>query len=121
MSDQFLSPLSQTTLFRQRISMLEWDVINYDNNPDRSVPHQGCTHCESKKHDDRGCWKRLICQKCGRKGHPLYKPFYACAACGNVHESGKHSTEEFYNLIRKWYLPTKHAGMLSPEAEEMLN
>ena len=31
------------------------DDINYDNDPDRSVPHQGCTHCGSKKNDDRGC------------------------------------------------------------------
>ena len=26
-----------------------------------------------------------------------------------------------YNLIRKWYVPTKHASMLSKEAEKMLN
>ena len=53
------------------------DDINYENNPDRSVPHQGCTHCGSKKNDDRGCWKRLTCQKCGRKEHPSDKCFYA--------------------------------------------
>ena len=31
------------------------DDMNYDNNPDGSVPHQGYTHCGSKKHDDGGC------------------------------------------------------------------
>ena len=65
------------------------DDINYDNNLDCSVPHQGCTHCELKKHDDRGCWKRLTCQKCVRKGHLDFKYFCACAACRNVHECGK--------------------------------
>ena len=39
------------------------DDINYDNNPYRSVPHQGYNHSGSKKHDDRGCWKKLTCQK----------------------------------------------------------
>jgi hypothetical protein len=29
--------------------------------------------------------------------------------------------EEFYNMIRQWYNPTKHAGMLPPNAEKMLN
>ncbi|POM59880.1 hypothetical protein PHPALM_31327 [Phytophthora palmivora] len=29
--------------------------------------------------------------------------------------------EEFYNLIRQWYNPTKHAGMLPETAEKMLN
>ena len=29
--------------------------------------------------------------------------------------------EDFYNMICKWYVPTKHAGMLPPKAEEMLN
>ena len=31
------------------------DDMNYDNSPDGSVPHQGYTHCGSKKHDDGGC------------------------------------------------------------------
>ena len=70
------------------------DDINYDNNPDCSVPHQGCTHCGSKKHNDRGCGKRLTCHKCGRKGHPSKKFFNACAACGNVHESAKCPKED---------------------------
>ena len=29
--------------------------------------------------------------------------------------------EKVYNLIRKWYVPTKHAGLLPSKAEEMLN
>jgi hypothetical protein len=92
-----------------------------DEDPEHAMPKKACSHCGSKKHDDRGCWKRLTCQKCGRKGHPSDRCYYACVACGEVHESGKCPMEEFYNLIRKWYVPTKHAGMLPPEAEEMLN
>ncbi|CAH0484613.1 unnamed protein product [Peronospora farinosa] len=97
------------------------DHLNQDRGPDRVVNQKACTHCGSKKHDDRGCWKRLTCQKCGRKGHPSDKCFFTCAACGDVHESGKCRMEEFYNMIRKWYVPTKHAGMLPPKAEEMLS
>uniref|UniRef100_A0AAV1V9C0 Retrotransposon gag domain-containing protein n=1 Tax=Peronospora matthiolae TaxID=2874970 RepID=A0AAV1V9C0_9STRA len=37
---------------------------------DRNMPLKPCTHCGSTKHGDLGCWKRLTCQKCGRKGHP---------------------------------------------------
>ena len=29
-----------------------------------------CTHCGSKKHGDLNCWKRLVCERCGKKGHP---------------------------------------------------
>jgi hypothetical protein len=29
--------------------------------------------------------------------------------------------EHFYNMLRKWYVPTKHAVMLPPEEEKMLN
>uniref|UniRef100_A0AAV1VNF3 CCHC-type domain-containing protein n=1 Tax=Peronospora matthiolae TaxID=2874970 RepID=A0AAV1VNF3_9STRA len=88
---------------------------------DQSGRSKECTHCGSTRHDDRGCWKRLTCQKCGRKGHPSDKCFFVCAACGETHESGKCPMEEFFNLIRKWYVPTKHAGMFPPKVEEMLN
>ena len=29
--------------------------------------------------------------------------------------------EEFYNLIRMWYVPTKHAGLIKTKAKKMLN
>ena len=29
--------------------------------------------------------------------------------------------EVFYNLIRNWYVPSKHAGMFPLKVEEMLN
>ena len=88
---------------------------------DRSGKPKACTHCGSTRHDDRGCWQRLTCQKCGRKGHPSDKCFYICAACGEIHDNGKCPMEEFFNLIRQWYVPTKHAGMFPPKVEEMLN
>ena len=56
---------------------------------DRGGKPKACTHCGSTRHDDRGCWQRLTCQKCGRKGHPSDKWFYVCAACGEIHENGK--------------------------------
>ncbi|KAE9010499.1 hypothetical protein PR002_g15330 [Phytophthora rubi] len=34
---------------------------------------------------------------------------------------GKCPTEEFYNQIRQWFDPVKHAGMLPEMAEKMLN
>ena len=97
----------------------EADRVELRDHGERSKP---CTYCGSIKHNDRGCWKRLTCQNCGRKGHPSDKCFfYACAACRKVHESGKSPSEKFYNLMRKWYVPTKHAQFVPSEAEEMLN
>ncbi|KAE9072333.1 hypothetical protein PF007_g26219 [Phytophthora fragariae] len=29
-----------------------------------------CSHCGSRKHTDLGCWRRLTCEKCGKRGHP---------------------------------------------------
>ena len=42
-----------------------------DYSPDRVAFEKACTHCGSKRQDDRGCWQRLTCQKCGRKGHTI--------------------------------------------------
>ena len=88
---------------------------------DQDYPRRKCTHCGSIKHDDRSCWKRLTCKKCERKGHPAEHCLFTCKACGEVHEAGLCPMEEFYNLLKKWYVPTKHAGMLPPGAEKMLN
>uniref|UniRef100_A0AAV1VBW5 CCHC-type domain-containing protein n=1 Tax=Peronospora matthiolae TaxID=2874970 RepID=A0AAV1VBW5_9STRA len=88
---------------------------------DRNMPLKPCTHCGSTKHGDLGCWKRLTCQKCGRKGHPSDNCFFVCRACGEMHDPGKCPMEEFYNMIRQWYVPNKHAGMLPEKAEKMLN
>ena len=82
---------------------------------DRSGRSKACTHCGSSRQDDRGCGKTLTCQKRGRKGHPSDKCFFMCAACGDIHESGKCPMEEFFNLVRKWYVHTKHAGMFPPK------
>uniref|UniRef100_A0AAV1TFG9 CCHC-type domain-containing protein n=1 Tax=Peronospora matthiolae TaxID=2874970 RepID=A0AAV1TFG9_9STRA len=92
-----------------------------DDDRDRGGVAKACTHCGSKRHDDRGCWKRLTCQKCGRRGHPSEKCLHVCSACGEVHQSGQRPMEEFYNLIRKWYVQIKHAGLLPTKAEEVLN
>ncbi|POM71367.1 Hypothetical protein PHPALM_12075 [Phytophthora palmivora] len=40
------------------------DRQDIDSSPKR------CSHCGSRKHSDLGCWGRLTCEKCGRKGHP---------------------------------------------------
>ena len=69
-----------------RISHEEADRVELPGHVECS---KACTHCGSIKHNDRGCSKRLACQKCGRKGHPLDKCFYACADCNNVHENSK--------------------------------
>uniref|UniRef100_A0AAV1TFN8 Uncharacterized protein n=1 Tax=Peronospora matthiolae TaxID=2874970 RepID=A0AAV1TFN8_9STRA len=87
----------------------------------RSGRSKVCAHCGSTRHDVRGCWKPLTFQNCARKVHPSDKCFFVCAACGDIHESGKCLMEELVNLIRKRYVPTKHAGMFPPELEEMLN
>ena len=83
--------------------------------------NKACTHCGSKSHGDFGCWKRLTCQKCGRKEHTSDKCLHVCAACGEIHDCGKRPMEEFYNLIRKWYVPSKHAGIVPPKVEEIFS
>ncbi|GMF50552.1 unnamed protein product [Phytophthora fragariaefolia] len=80
-----------------------------------------CTHCGSKKHTDVGCWRRLTCEKCGKRGHPVDHCLFVCRGCGELHEMGKCPMEEFYNQIRQWFNPAKHAGMLPAMAEKMLN
>ncbi|CAI5731159.1 unnamed protein product [Peronospora destructor] len=97
------------------------DPNNRRDYQDRNLPSKPCTHCGSTKHGDLGCWKRLTCQKCGRKGHPSDNCFFVCRACGEMHDPGKCPMEEFYNMIRQWYVPNKHAGMLPEKAEKMLN
>ncbi|OWZ02012.1 hypothetical protein PHMEG_00026508 [Phytophthora megakarya] len=78
-----------------------------------------CSHCGSRKHTDLDCWKRLICEKCGKRGHPTDRCLYACRGCGDVHEAGECPMEEFYNQIRKWYDPTRHAGLFPEQVEKI--
>ena len=80
-----------------------------------------CTHCGSRKHGDLDCWKRLVCERCGKKGHPADRCLFVCHGCGEVPDVGKCQMEEFYNLIRQWYNLAKHAGQLPEAAEKMLN
>ncbi|KAE8962927.1 hypothetical protein PR002_g29451 [Phytophthora rubi] len=80
-----------------------------------------CSHCASKKHTDLGCWRRLTCKKCGKRGHPADHCLFVCRGCGELHDMGKCPMEEFYNQIRQWFDPVKHAGMLPEMAEKMLN
>ncbi|KAE9298268.1 hypothetical protein PF008_g23539 [Phytophthora fragariae] len=88
---------------------------------DMGAPSKRCSHCGSRKHDDLGCWKRLTCEKCGKRGHPSDRCLFVCKACGEIHDAGTGPMEEFYNLIRQWYNPTKHGGMLPESVEKMLN
>ncbi|OWZ08881.1 LOW QUALITY PROTEIN: hypothetical protein PHMEG_00018503, partial [Phytophthora megakarya] len=96
--------------------------------PDRRNPgdrvHQDrdrCSHCGSRKHTDLDCWKRLTCEKCGKRGHPTDRCLYACRGCGDVHEAGECPMEKFYNQIRKWYDPTRHAGLFPEQVAKILN
>ena len=88
---------------------------------DRGTSQTVCTNCVLKRHDDKGCWKRLTCQKYGRKGHPADKCYYMCSVCKNIHDEGKCPMKQFYNLIHQWYVPTKNARMLPEKVEKMLN
>ncbi|GMF56493.1 unnamed protein product [Phytophthora fragariaefolia] len=93
----------------------------YPRQTDEGTPSKRCSHCGSWKHDDLGCWRRLTCDKCGKRGHPSDRCLAVCRTCGEIHEAGKCPMEEFYNLIRQWYNPTKHGGMLPESAEKILN
>ncbi|OWZ17064.1 hypothetical protein PHMEG_0009046 [Phytophthora megakarya] len=80
-----------------------------------------CSHCGSKKHSNLGCWRRVTCTKCGKRGHPSDHCLFVCRGCGELHDMGKCPMEEFYSQIRQWFNPTKHMGMLPEAAEKMLN
>ncbi|OWY97781.1 hypothetical protein PHMEG_00031601 [Phytophthora megakarya] len=71
----------------------------------------------SLKHTDLDCWKRLTCEKCGKRGHPKDRCLYACRGCGDVHEAGECPMEEIYYQISKWYDPTRHAGLFPEQVE----
>ena len=51
-----------------------------------------------------------------KEGSPDGSLFVVCKGCGEAHEAGKYRMEEFYNLIRQWYNPAKHAGMMPEKA-----
>ena len=89
--------------------------------PPSAALHPRCGHCGSRKHGDSICRKRLTCERSGKKGHPTDRCLFVCKGCGEAHEAGKCQMEEFYNLIRQWYNPAKHAGMLPEKAEKMIN
>ncbi|OWY97337.1 hypothetical protein PHMEG_00032158 [Phytophthora megakarya] len=80
-----------------------------------------CSHCGSKKHSNIGCWRRVTCTKCGKRGHPADHCLFVCSGCGELHDMGKCPIEEIYNQIHQWFNPTKHMGMLPEAAEKMLN
>ncbi|KAE9283449.1 hypothetical protein PF001_g22846 [Phytophthora fragariae] len=48
---------------------LDRDLGQHPKSADMGVPSKRCSHCGSRKHDDLGCWRRLTCEKCGKKGH----------------------------------------------------
>ncbi|POM71792.1 Hypothetical protein PHPALM_11590 [Phytophthora palmivora] len=76
-----------------------------------------CSHCGSKKHSDLVCCRRLTCHKCGKRGIRRIIDF----SCGELHDMGKCPMEEFYNQIRQFFNPAKHAGTLQESAEKILN
>ncbi|ETP27632.1 hypothetical protein F442_23091 [Phytophthora nicotianae P10297] len=55
------------------------------------------------------------------RGHSSDRCLFVCRGCGEIHDVGKCQVEEFYNLIRQWYDPAKHGGVLPESAEKMLN
>ncbi|GMF46594.1 unnamed protein product [Phytophthora fragariaefolia] len=72
--------------------------------PNGEEPRKPCSHCGLAKHSDLGCWQRLTCEKCGKKGHPTDRCLFTYKACGEIHGAGECPLEEFYNLIRQWKL-----------------
>ncbi|POM72280.1 Hypothetical protein PHPALM_11030 [Phytophthora palmivora] len=60
-----------------------------------------CSPCGAKKHSDLGAASEDIRQ--------ITASSYA-GGCGELHGMGKCPMEEFYNQIRQWFNPAKHAG-----------
>ena len=59
--------------------LIRSDQVDRDRHYDRGKSKTVCTHYLSKRHDNRKCWKRLTCQKGGRKGYPAAKCYYVCS------------------------------------------
>ena len=83
-------------------SFVQNERFDEERQYDRIKSQTVCTHCRPKRHDDRGCWKRLTCQKCGRKGHPVEKCYHICSVCKNVHDEKKCPKEHLYNKLCQW-------------------
>ena len=43
-----------------------------------ATPNTRCVYCGSKKHGGLNCWKRLTCDRCGKKGHPSDRCLFVC-------------------------------------------
>ncbi|OWY97793.1 hypothetical protein PHMEG_00031590, partial [Phytophthora megakarya] len=80
-----------------------------------------CSHCGSRNHSGLGCWRRVTCTKCDKRGHPSDHCLFVCRGCGELHDMGTCPMEEFYNQIRQWLnSTTKHMDMLPEAAQKML-
>ncbi|ETI35351.1 hypothetical protein F443_18298 [Phytophthora nicotianae P1569] len=116
---------SDGDLRRIYLAATEGESKTAPDEPDRTASPHGrpqfhrCTHCGSHRHDDLHCWKRLTCQRCGKRGHPSDHCLFVCRGCGEIHDAGKCQMEAFYNFIRQWYDPAKHGGVLPGNAEKM--
>ncbi|OWY93537.1 LOW QUALITY PROTEIN: hypothetical protein PHMEG_00037036, partial [Phytophthora megakarya] len=44
---------------------------------------------------------------------------FVCRGCGEFHDMGKYPMEEFYNLVRQWFNPTKRMGMLPTSVDQV--
>ncbi|GMG16447.1 unnamed protein product [Phytophthora fragariaefolia] len=109
---------------REPIFSLQPDQAPHDHrskNPADGPDSSRYTDCGSRKHTDLGCWRRLTCQKCGKRDHAGDHCVFVCRGRGELHDMGKCPMEEFYNQIRQWFDPNTHAGMLPAMAENMLN
>ena len=43
-----------------------------------ATPNSRCANCGSKKHGDLNSWKRLTCDRCGKKNHPSDRCLFVC-------------------------------------------
>ncbi|EGZ10864.1 hypothetical protein PHYSODRAFT_337636 [Phytophthora sojae] len=111
----------QRGLFRQKAPTPPGEPARRNFDPDDSGRDRPrCHHCGSRRHAEGDCWKLLTCQKCGGQ-HPTERCLRVCKACGDVHEAGECPMEEFFNQLRQWFDPNKHAGMLPLTAEKIEN
>ena len=62
-----------------------------------------------------------LARSVGAKDTPPTIVFFVCRACDEMHDLGKCSMKEFYNMIRQWFFPNKHAGMFPEKVKKMLN
>ena len=102
----------------ERYYVMEAQKVDDRRSPNTNRPP--CPVCGSRKHDEKECWKKMVCRACDKVGHPTDRCLRVCKACKQVHDAGECKFENFFNQMRVW-AESKGPGVLPSHLEKLLN